>query len=440
MSLRSRIGNWIAGNPQKQTTGRATSPALDFTGNLARYFGPGASNQPTHDVLLRECVGLADAATRAIANRISSLEPQVMVSRRVEAGTTEDEILDDHPLAELFAKPHPDISWRQLSRVTAQWIVTVGEAYWLKVGNGLGAVDELHWIPPSKMHPIVQNGVVQAYQVEEGDGSQRRIAKDTVIRFFFPDPENPWRSEGYFGPSAITADAHRFANEHLRYHYQHDATPRTVLEAQEGAVPFDPDSTERMRAEFEQLFHNRQGQSVGLPFVTPTHYKLVQLAMNSGADITPLLEYWRDDLLMAMGVPRSLLGQVVAGDRSSAETNLWSFDLHTVKPLASMIEDSLSRHLAPEFDESIFVRFKPFVSEDKEFELKREAQDLEHAIRTPNDVRIERGEDPQPWGEQPLISTKLKPYDPDERATEEPPAEEIEEDEAENEPPKLEAV
>lgn len=406
-SLRERFGAWIAG--------RAATGRIEFhPPSFATYgVGIGGLNQPQHEVLLQESLGFADVATRAIANRLASLNPQVKVTRREQRGTTMDEVLDDHPLKRLLDRPHPNLSRTQLLRLTAQYIVTVGEAYWLKVGTSLGVVSELHPIPPMMVEPELSQGVVTGYGVRDGSGHRHILRPDTVVRMYFPDPEAPWRSEGYLGPSGAFADSLKFASQHLRRHYQHDATPKLALEASEQATPFTREEKEAFATLWRGRYHAREGTAEGAPAILPTGYKVVPLPFQAGNQVVPLLEFWRDEQLMAFGVPRSVLGQVVSGDRSSAETNQFVFDLHTILPIAKLIEEALTLQLAPDFDASIFVEFEPFVADDKEFTLKREAHDLEHGVREINRVLEDRGDDPVEWGEKPTISTKLKVFDPD---------------------------
>ena len=413
MSLRSRLASWIGGQ-------RRPVAAMDFDFPMT-VFGGGMGTQPDTSLLLRESMGVADTATRAIANRVSSLEPQVKTKRRVRDGTEIEEVLDDHPLKDLLDRPHPNFTRSQLMRLTTQWIVTVGEGYWLKVGNRLGVPMQLHPIPPAKVKPIVSGGVVQAYGVQNGQGQTVELAADSIIRFFFPDPESPWQSEGYLGPSGLTADSLKFSGQHLKSHYQHDATPKTWLEAGEQAVPFQPEEAERFWQFWGKHYHNRAGDQAGKPAILPTGYKLILAALQSGADITPLLDHWRDDMLMGFGTPRSILGQVVSGDRSSAETNQFVFDLHTVLPIASMIADTITLQLARDFDPSIFMDWEPFVSADKEHDLKNDAQDLTLKVRSVNQVREDRGLDPVDWGEEPIGTFADQVFDPENFGSDMPP-------------------
>lgn len=396
--------------PQQQE--RAAAPAVPFTPIGSQNYGPGIGNQPSAEVLLRESTGPFDSASRAIANRLSELELVVKVRRRTEDGTVEDEELDDHPLKKLLDRPHPSLSRAQLLFLAARHILATGECYWQKVGSRLRVL-ELHPMPPKSIEPLVDRGVIIGYLVTDAHGRQRKMPSDIVVRCFFPDPENPWGAEGYLSPSGIEADAHKFAEQHLRHHYQNDATPKGVIETKgDEAGEWTADSRSRFERQWEQRYSSRSG-TVHAPTILPKGYGYTPIKADTREGVTPLLEYWRDNLLMATATPRSVLGQVVSGDRSSAEVNQWVFDRYAVSPIANLIANGLTLQLAPDFDASLIVCFENFVGEDKEFELKREAHDIEHGIRVPNKVLTDRGDDTVKWGEQPLISNTLKPYDPE---------------------------
>ncbi len=415
--------SWAAGKMGYQKRAAASRP-VDVWPASAAFHGYGLAAQPSTATLLAESIGIPDTATRAIANRVASLCPEVYIERDVGSDTTEDEILDDHPLKRLLDRPHPNLSRSQVLRLTAQYIVTVGEAYWIKVANRLGTPTELHIVPPGMVCPLVRSNVIHAYEVTDANGARTQYPADVFIRFYFPDPEDPWRSEGYLGPTGVAADTHKFASQHLRSHYQNDATPRVVLEANEHAEEWTSEDRTRFWNLWRERFQSRTGSHVGVPAITPTGYKLVELALQSGADVTPLLEYLRDDLLMGYAVPRSVLGQVVSGDRSSAETNQWVFDRYAVSPITGLIADALTLQLAPDFDSSLRVRFEDFVSEDKDHTLKRELQDLTMMVRTVNEIRVERGEDEVEWGDEPIGTPQDVPYDPEaaaERVNRPPP-------------------
>jgi hypothetical protein len=351
-------------------------------------------------------------ATRAIANRIASLNPQVKVSRQTEKGTTEDEVLDDHALKVLLDRPHPTFTKQQMLRLLGQWIPAVGTGYWLKIRSRLGPPVMLQPMPPQNVEPVIRQGEIDAYSVKDGKGAVHRIERSEVVHFWFPDPETLYTAEGYLGPNAVVTDAQRFASEHLRSRYQNDATPPMILKAGgDAAAPNDP-QWERWQQEYRRKYHNRAGTHPGLPAMLPTGWDAILIAMSSGADITPLLEHWQANQLMNFGTPASVLGRVISGDRSSAETNQYVFDRHTILPITKLIEEALTLQLAEEFDESIFVEFEKFVSDDKGFLLKQEDQDLRLKVRSPQQILRDRNADPEDatWGEYPVGTLASTPY------------------------------
>jgi SPP1 gp7 family putative phage head morphogenesis protein len=404
-TLRERLGAWVA-------FGRKATGPVEFHPASSLWFGNGLGLQPSATTLLGESMGTADVATRAIGNRLGSLNPQVKVSTRGEEGTLVDEILDDHPLKIMLDRPHPNFSRAQLFRLTGQWVVTVGAAYWLKVGNGFGVPRELHPIPPAKISPAWKDGVIARYIVDDGVGRRRTLDADTVVRIALPDPADPYSAEGYLAPLGITADSSKFAAQHLRSRYQNDATPHSVIETDEKAQKFSKPEMDTFYREWRRRYHSLDGTERGGPGILPLGYHLIQLAMQSGADVVPLLDFWERQLLRGYGVPRSVLGEVVSGDRSSAETNQYVMDLHTIMPLANLIAEALTYQLASDFDDSVFVEFEPFVSHDKQHTLLQEQSDLDRKVRSINMVRVDRGLDPAEWGEDPVAKIGEGPYDP----------------------------
>jgi hypothetical protein len=403
-SLGERFADWV--------WRKAVEP-IAFHPSSAANFGPGIGNQPDHQTLLREAIGVADTAIRAIGARVSTLDPLVKISRRVEDGTLVDEILDDHRLKLLLDRPHPNITRAQLLRLTTQHILITGEAYWLKVGSLLGVPMELHPIPPQNITPLLAGGIVVEYEARTGDGRPITLSPDSVVRFYLPDPENAHGAEGILAPEGIIADSIKFAGQHLRKHFQMDATPKAWLEAGPNAKAFSPEAETAFYEKWKARYNQRLGSEAGLPGITPTGYGVKEMRTQSGEQLVPLLEFWMRRQLMGFQTPRAVLGEVVSGDRSSAETMDYVFDRHAVSPFAALIADALTLQLAPDFDAALFVEFAPFIAEDKDHELKRERQDLELKVKSIQQVLKVRNENPDdaPWGNGPIFKIGDVLYD-----------------------------
>ena len=87
----------------------------------------------------------------------------------------------------------------------------------------------------------------------------------------------------------------------------------------------------------------------------------------------------------------TVLGRVISGDRSAAETNQFVMDLHTVLPITMMMSGAITDQLAADFDPNIWVEFEEFVSADTVHVLAKEDQDVKNKIKSPQDCIREQG-------------------------------------------------
>jgi len=387
-------------------------PGVQRTGLIA------SGSQPTTAALLREFNGWGAIAARAIANRLLCLALEVVEVRREQAGTITEEVLDDHPLGDVL-HANPIFSLRQVLALLGYWLSHNGDAYLLKVGNGLRLPAELWPLPPDRMELVSDPGtVIGGYIYHSNAGDVRYEAAD-VIRIWMPDPANPFAGLGALGPQAAVHDASKFIDETVRSHYEKDAIPKVALVAEPTATVPQGETLLRFFADWKQRYNRRRGELSGLPAMIPPGFKIQEFAAFGGVtENVEMMAAFRDRILNAYGVPRSVLGDTdEAGlGRATAETNAWVFDTHTIYPITEIIADALTERLAHDFDPALKVRFAEFIAPDKDYDLRQEGQDLTLKVRTVNQVREDRGLDPAEWGEEPIGSFGDVPYRPDEAA------------------------
>jgi phage portal protein BeeE len=430
MSWRTRLASWL--DPQS----RAFVPPQYALGRQ-RLGISNTENQPTAEQLLIDGVrGTQASAARAISRRVGDLEFMVTERTRTETGAAEFVEIPTHPLVALLERPNPLLTRLQLLRILSWWITQTGEAYLLKVTNGAGAVRELWPMSPRNVERVSGEAAPVTGFVFHGEKGETAYRMDEVVWLFDPDPAYPFRGLGILGPQAQQFDSNTFANATMREHYQNDATPKTVLLAGEEARL--PETGQRI--EFEKDWINRYSRNTGTarntPAFLPSGFKIQELTGGAQvAETTTFLEYLRDDLLMANGVPRSILGDVVDANRAAAETNQLVFDRHTIQPQANLIADAMTYQLAqPDYGPTIFVQFREFIAGDQDLRLREEDQDLRLKVRTVNEIRAARGLDDVAWGDVPIGSFSDVPYTGDEREVVDPippqPGEQTPEDDA----------
>jgi phage portal protein BeeE len=403
---------------RRKPLARAQAQPIPFHSET-KHVGIGPTNQPTADALLRESLGWSAIATRAIADRIASV--QFVAYRAMRDG--EEELVErTHPLARVLRTGSSLHGPLQTQRLVAQYLVTLGEAYLLKVrGRGLPVPVELWVMNAARVRPVASGGVIRSYVVTAGEGREVEIPAEDVVRAWWPDPENIYSGEGLLGPQATVVDTSKFADQTMRSHFEHNAMPRAVVQAVDGSTPsLDPDETNRINELWKQRFNRRSGEMRGLPAWLPAGFEIHELAALGGVtELVPILQHWRDQVLAGFGVPRSILGDVVDVNRAAAETNQYVFDTHTVKPIADVIAEALTLQLAvPDFGEELRVGYVEFSPADKDFELRRDESELRGKIRSVNQIRERQGEDPVPWGDLPVGTIGEVPYTGEEELVE----------------------
>lgn len=367
------------------------------------------------DLLNESTKGWAATAQRAISDRLSSFRLLVYVQQRISQGTVEDEYLDDHPLQLVLDKPGPLFSRSALLWITAWHLGATGEAYWQRLSDGIGVTRELWPIPPDRVEILVGGpGVIRGYRVTDGFGQGHDLAPDEIVRFWRPDPRDLYTGLGSLAPQSVEWDADRYRAESIKEHFRHNAVPPVVLKGQaDASAPSQPTKTD-FEAEWRNRYHRRLGTSQGVPAFIPPGWDLQELnALGQMTELSNLGSAGRDHILQSYGVPTSVLGgSNTDQNRATAETNQFVFDKNTVAPVAMLIQTSVEQQLAPSYDDRLRVKFEDFVAGDKEFELKREAQDLSLKVRSVKQVLRDRGGDPEeaPWGELPVGSLADAPY------------------------------
>ena len=354
-------------------------------------------------------------AARAVAGRVSDLAFRLERRERDGQGGRKWADVPEHYLLDVLEQPNALLSRRQLLKLTSYWLTQTGEAFWLIVTNGLGSTRELWPMSPRNIEKISGKlSPVEAF-VFHGQGGETRYGLDEVVWIFDPDPSDPFAGVGVIGPQAIQFDGALFASQTMREHFKNDAAPKIVLQAEGEATAPNPDQRAAFWADWQNRYNRRGGEQLGVPAFLPSGFSAKELGSGMNLDeIRAYLEFQRDGLLMANGVPRSILGDVVDANRAAADTNRLVFDRHTVSPQTGLICDALTHQLARiELGKDWRICFEQFVDEDLEARLAEEKQDLELKVRSINQVLLDRGKDPVEWGELPVGRFGEIPYEPD---------------------------
>ncbi|HEY2586215.1 MAG TPA: phage portal protein [Tepidisphaeraceae bacterium] len=406
---------------------------------------------PTPRELVQQLVGVAYACATLNADLVAStalklyvatrpgdtkakghLHPQA-VSRKTLARLHDDPALAEfvagdvtiqqvthHPILALLKAPqrdpdNPGLSGYDFRWMTQLYLESVGRAYWLVERDGLGIPGKL-WLLRSHLVREVADptGTRLIDHYEYGGSRGARYQPSEIIRFHFPDPENP-----YFGGYAPLAAA----IEKIRIGRREDAHVNAMLEnmgrpdaiwspkgdAEGGGI--GSAEAQRLRSAFRQTF-NQAGRGGIFVSETPGTLQPLQWAPQDVVEIQRAAAI-KTDICNVFGVPDAKLARNAA-NLASAKTADYAHKVDAGLPRCRRIEETLNARLVPMFDDTgrLFLAYDSPVPEDEVFALEQTRTASMSGAITRNEIRQSVGLDPVPWGEQPLVPNNMVEVDP----------------------------
>ena len=371
--------------------------------------------------------GAINTALRVIRERIAGLELGVF-TRRFVNGDFEDTPAFNHPLMRLLENPTLDAATGTITHSAMQLygaIVTqykaVGEAYLVIVHDGMGVPTNLQLAQPGTIQPYVTGGRIVGYKLLATGSSQAQgeLRPQDVIRIWNPDPYDMYTAQGVMARNATLVNMDQHANQHWAQFYRNDATPKLAFEARETSESFPTqDQQEAVSSSWLKQMHRILGRRKGAPAWVKPGWTVKELSsQNEAVNGVAMMKHTRSIAFETLGVPTSLVGDVVDVNRAAAETTRFTFDTNTIEPITQAIAEALTMQLASQYpqpseDVRLIVKYRPFIPRDKAFDLMQDETDLRLKVRTVNEVRAFR--EPElpsaSWGDLPVGTMGEVPY------------------------------
>lgn len=264
----------------------------------------------------------------------------------------------NHDMAAKIRQPNEYYSGRVL------WMATVmdfafGNAYWLKIRNGMDEVVELWWAPAALMRPIYgsqyPDSFIHHYEYSAYlDGMPRNFAPRDVVHFRFGiDPSNT--RLGYTPLAAMAREiyvddqASNFTASILR---NLGVIGVVVSPAAGEKIPPEKviETKEYLQANFTG---DKRGQ--GLVFSRPTDVKVLSYQLQ-GFDLGPIRDIAEERLSAALGIPAAVVGFGTGLQQTKVGATMreligqaWN---GCIMPMQAILGEELDRSLLPEFQKN----------------------------------------------------------------------------------------
>src|SRR6185312_152149 len=350
---------------------------------------------------------------------LGRLESDPTWSDLVGSNTTIQEITR-HPLLDLLKSPqsdpdNPGLSGYDLRWMTQLYLESVGRAYWLIERDALNVPSRIWLLRSHLVREVADTSGARIISHYEYGGSRGAIYQPSeIIRFHFPDPENPYF--GGYSPLHAAIEKIRISRKedaHLNAMLENMGRPDAVWsprgDSEGGGI--GAAEAQRLRSAFRQAFA-MAGRGGLLVSEVPGSLQPLQWAPQDIVEIERAKAI-KTDICNVFGVPDAKLERNSAS-LAAARTADYAHKTDAGLPRCRRIEETLNARLVRMFDDSgrLFLAYDSPVPEDEVFELeKTRTASLSGAI-TRNEIRASVGLNAVPWGEQPLVPNSMVEVDP----------------------------
>lgn len=322
-----------------------------------------------------------------VAQAVTAVRFKVM--RFARSG--DDQEVFDGPMVDFLEGPAPDFTGKGFIYLNTAYKELTGNAFW-EIEKG----KTLRPLIPSNIRPVVEGGKVVGFKYHE-NGKERTIPLKSVLHDRYIDPRKPYWGVGRLEKIARWVDTSSYANEFLRMFFSQGAHFGGFIETEE-------ESEDRIKLIKLGLANEHVGvQNAHKWAVLPKGSKATKaVATMSEMQFKELDDQYRDKILSAFGVPKTLVGFTTEVNRASAEASEYIFAKYTVKPVVDDFIEFLNTKIAPLFDQTgqLYFAYDDFIPENVEAKLKeRELALNKQPYKTVNEVRAEEGLPPVPNGD-----------------------------------------
>jgi HK97 family phage portal protein len=314
------------------------------------------------------------------------------------------------PLFSLFHKPNDYLRRYDLWKETAAWWYIEGEAFWWFGPDYSGGLPkQLYILDPRKLQLEgegldVQNTLINCKRrwFYNAGTELVPIFSDEIIHFREWNPWNPLRGVNPLVSLSLELEQDYFANKANSTLLKNNAIPQGLLKTDQTLRPEEADAIERRwESKYGQVRAGRKIAVLG----KGTSFE----ALSFNPDVVKLFELKRWNLytiLAKFGIPPRVAN---ISDRSTALSGKDTKEQHsafwqyTLIPILRQFEQILESQLFMRFGLKETGRFDlwdiPELQENEDAQSKRDIAEINAGLKTINDVLLERGKEPKPWGD-----------------------------------------
>ena len=289
-----------------------------------------------------------------------------IMTQSLRNGTAKE--IDQHILLDALHKGSAQLSGQATMKVSQSHLELVGESFWLKERNGLGAPVSFwplppYWIidTPTPSHKFYK----VSFRAWQGE-----IPDTEVVWFKDPDPANPYgRGTGTAQALADEMELDEYAAKHQKQFYFNRAKPDfMVFPKGEGSS-----MSEDQAAGLERKWLDKQQGfwRAFKPYFLSREVGIHEFTQNfQHLQLNESRNHSRDTILQTFGINPEIMGVLDNSNRATIDGAFYAFQKLTIEPRAEFWRSELQQKVLPEYDARLIIDYDSQVQEDKEFTLR----------------------------------------------------------------------
>lgn len=347
--------------------------------------------------------------TRQVSkHRLDEIFAKAAPGGRVSRAADLEEVLNG-PLVELLADINGYMSAADSKLLTVVNLGLTGNAYWVlqrnKIPNGNGkGMPAAIWIAPSADMSVKadKNVWISGYTYKKGTNDEKIYDADDVVHFKKVSPLSQFYGEAPLFAVADAYDLEQYMIAFEKESFQTGGNLRSVIWTK---GPITKEAANKVKTRFntikDQVIVLNQ-EDFALEFTQLNNPTARDMGFKDG------LVWARDQIAMAYHVPKSMLTTDDV-NRANSREGSYHFQKYGILPYVVTMDERISEHLAPQFNDRFVVISDNPVLPDEEQEREERKVNLEMGVTSRNEERALIGLDPIDGGDEILVPSTHVP-------------------------------
>lgn len=361
-------------------------------GSYASLTGGGNDTPLSHNLsasnLLNQNKNWVYACVNKIATAISGIELHL---KKYNAKGDDVEMFDS-PILTVLNKPNRLMTGRDFMYTIAGHLQLTGNAYILK--DVALNPKQLFPLNPGKIKANFNDNGTDILNYTYTVGMKSFVyAVDMIVHLKKPNLKNPYYGSGVIEHIPEWVDIDSAALEFNRLFFKNGASPSGILETD----ATDIRAMELAKAGFEMRYSGANNSHKTAVLGKGSKYT-GNSASPRDMEFSELDSKFRDKILSAFGVPKSVLGIVDDVNRANAEASYYVFMMFTIDPEMKFLVAYLNEYLLASFSgtDNLYFDYDNIIPDNEDFELREQQVGLggAQAWLTINEVRAQEGRAP----------------------------------------------